>query len=139
MKHALRILLVITCTLAFALGCKNIKPPIGQVGLQAGPNGTNLVGQLVWSPTTNIDLTISGAFDPISSNWGGNLLITFKEVPDEATRIQLGRMRAVHVTNATDVAFLVPARSRNLNDPELQTLLACAAGSPGGYTLQRIK
>lgn len=120
-------------------GCAGTPAPVGQVGVQAGPGGTNLVGQLVWSPMTNLDLTVGGAFDPVTGQWGGNLLITFKEVPDEATRLQLFKVRAVHVANAEGVAFLVPSRSRNLNDPELQDLLARAAGSPGGYTLQRIR
>jgi hypothetical protein len=132
--------IVLTATALLLSACEGMKPPVGQVGLQAGPGGTNLVGQLVWSPTTNIDLTVSGSFDPMSQQWGGNLLITFKEIPDEATRIQLRNVRAIHITNETNsVAFVVTPASRALDGPQLQSLFASAAATPGGYTLQRIK
>jgi hypothetical protein len=125
---------------ALMVGC-GTPTPVGQIGVGVDPAGnlTNITGGLTWSPTTNIDLTVSGSFDPIHNQWGGNLMITFKEVPDDATRIQLGRLRAVHIANAPGFAFLVASRARSFSDPELQTLLACAAGSPGGYTLQRLQ
>lgn len=115
--------------------------PTGQIGVNAGPNGENptVNGGLSWDATTNINLAATGSVDQ-TGNWNAGFVITFKEVPDQATQIQLRTVRAVHIVNVQDgIAFLIPARGRSLNDPELQNLFACAAGSPGGYTLQRIK
>jgi hypothetical protein len=97
------------------MGCQSA-PPTGQIGVGVNPDGSlsNVTGGITWSPGTNVDVSVGGQLNPATGEWSGNLLITFKRLPDAET-VQLALQAKAELLPAKGSIYLykLPYNSAN--------------------------
>jgi hypothetical protein len=106
-------LLVVGC---LGLVACNTPRPVGQIGVGVNPDGTvsNVNAGVSWDPSTNVNVTVGGQLNPATGEWFGNLLITFKELPDPEMVMFAVQARAELLpSKGTTYLYKLPFNSSN--------------------------